>query len=135
MRYIDQQDTPQCQWEGCYAPASTQVFTADGTDSAILCQFHRRVAQMNLEQYGTIRMPVTARRGDSLVRPGAEPPKPDVPIERPGKDNVPEWLREAADQADAAATPVESDDPGSQAPDKKVVTPRISNIPKPRMPS
>lgn len=94
----------RCQWDQCSKMACHHVFTEDGKHSAYLCGFHRRVALINLEQFGMIRAPaVGANVGP---RPGNGPPpiRPIQPTDRPQKPKEEPWEQRAAKAADNAAT-------------------------------
>jgi len=132
---------PRCAWDGCGQDAVTYVVNHTGNDSAYLCNFHRRVALVNLEQFDTIKSP---RHSEPMKRPGSvslppAPPPPQKPQARPGdKEKIEEWLREAAQRAEAAAVPIEplqtdegEYDTAKDVPDRTIITPNISDVLRP----
>lgn len=142
MAYLHVGDkTPKCEWHNCKDDASSHVTNSTGSDAALLCKFHKRVAVINLEQYDRIHAPESARRALENRRPGKEAPAPlpkQIPKARPGQEvMVDEWEKKAAEKADSAAVQIDKTevDPGEDQKSSaasEIVPPLISEIPKPR---
>lgn len=131
--YHPSENRISCQWDGCVSHASSHVFNSDLTESAYLCCFHRRVAEINLENYDRIRAPAKKNGGIPGLPygPGSKvprPPKPDLVASRP----VSQWMKDAANAADAAAQPINPVEEDQKPPGRTIIKPIISDIPLPR---
>lgn len=119
MYQVTDQKVP-CNWDGCGASATAWVFNSTLTEMAWLCGFHKRVAQINLEQYDRIHAPADGR--NKTGRPNT--PLPQVaPQSRPMQNESKQWEKDAAIKAETAARPIERGQSVGEIP-----TPRVKKI-------
>jgi hypothetical protein len=91
------------------------------SENAWLCNFHKRVAQINLEQFDRIHAPAANR--NHAGRPTVEPLPHVKPEKRPVQNDPEQWKKDAAVKAEAAAKPIEP---------SPSYNPVITSIPTPR---
>lgn len=120
MYQTTDQNTP-CSWSDCRALATALVYNSTLTEMAYLCGFHKKVAQINLEQHDRIHAPSSG--ANKSGKPNM--PLPQVkPESRPMQNGPKQWEKDAAVKAEAAARPLE----GNKQTIGDMPTPRIKKL-------
>lgn len=92
----------ECAFRGCKHPVRAHIYHQSG-DNVFVCQFHRRVVMINLEVHNVLMV----QSGSDITAPIQ---KPGQNKRRPKKEN-PDWVKEAVQKADGAATPLDDNTP------------------------
>lgn len=123
-RVYNADSVPSCQWDGCKFDAISQVYNENCTESIFVCRAHRGVVEINLEMSGKLRVS-QAQNPLATERPGTR----KVKGPRPG-ENTKDWEKVAAEQANAAATPIDPiiDENAANQGQRAI----ISDVPTPR---
>lgn len=129
-------DDQPCQWPKCILRAAHTIYHDD--ESIMVCSQHRGAVVVNIESQNKIwifNKGAEAAIKGKAVRPGEIAPQyKGTPHKRPGSP-APDWAKEAAKKADAAAAPAEEVPPPETNDDQafdRLFKDLLKN-PKPRM--